>query len=275
MRISKRRMLRSVHFAGIVWFVVCAAYVLVLALRQAGFRWWVIFSLSGHSALLIFLLVSLYLFAVFRGAGRSQNIEVEHALSSTDYYKVFYVVAPFLGGVAGSLATIGTGQTGQHVLAIALGTLVTTFLVWVVVDPATGLVEMLLPASRKHRAQRLCEAKALREKKQKDRERLLTELLAKEESQWRQWQEILTPKAQKLAALLATDEMHFEEAQRQAVDLGVSAWQIGGLSCMQQLRRMAIEIHEKTCRGSMVIDYISTWWDGIGSWRSPSFAGSV
>ena len=82
---SHRKALKLVHLASTTWFMLCMGYILVLALRQAGIHWWVIFSLSGHSALLIFLLISLYLFAIFRGVGSNQRIEMEHPLTSTNY----------------------------------------------------------------------------------------------------------------------------------------------------------------------------------------------
>ena len=120
---SERRMLKSIHLASTAWFMLCIGYILVLALRQAGVRWWVIFSLSGHSALIVFLLISLYLFVIFRGVSRSQKIEVEHPLTSTNCYMMFYVVAPLLGGLAGALGMIGENRIGQFLLGIALGTL--------------------------------------------------------------------------------------------------------------------------------------------------------
>jgi len=267
---SRRKVLKLVHLAGTAWFMLCVGYILVLALRQAGVNWWIIFSLSGHSVLLIFLLISLYLFAVFRGVGKSQKIEVEHPLTSTNYYIVLYVAAPFLGGLAGCLGMIGVDRIGQFLLGIALGTSATTFLVWVIVDPVTGLLEMLLPTSRKHRLERLAQAKAQRERRQKDRERLLAEVLAKEESDWCRWQEALKPRAEKLAGLLTTNRIDFKQAEREAVDIGVKAWQIGGLSCMRQLHEMVLDLCKKKYEDSVIIDYISTWWDGIGSWRNPS-----
>jgi len=45
---STRRVLKLLHFCGTVWFMVAAAYVFALALREAGVEWWLIFSLSGH-----------------------------------------------------------------------------------------------------------------------------------------------------------------------------------------------------------------------------------
>ncbi|MHC4158389.1 MAG: hypothetical protein ACYSSO_04835 [Planctomycetota bacterium] len=267
---KRRNTLKLVHFASTVWFIVCLGSILVLALRQAGFRWLVIFSLSGHSALLIFLLISLYLFAVFRGVDRSQTIEVEHPLTSTNYYMFFYVIAPFWGGLAGTLGMIGEHRISHFLLGIALGTLGTTFLVWVVVDPVAGLVEMLLSTSRRHRLVRLARAKARRDKQQRDRERLLAELTAKEEFNQRQWRRMLKPQAEKLAGLLTVSRINFKQAELEAVDIGVKAWQIGGLSCMRQLRDMAMDMYKNKYRDSVIIDYISGWWDGVGTWRNPS-----
>ncbi|HIJ53534.1 MAG TPA: hypothetical protein HPP66_10330 [Planctomycetes bacterium] len=268
---TKHRTLKLIHLASTAWFILCIGYIMVFTLRQVGFQWWIIFSLSGHSALLAFMLVSLYSFALFRGVGRSQKIEAEHPLTSTNYYITFYVAAPFLGGLAGWVGMIGVSAIKQVLLGIALGTLVTTFLSWVIVDPVTGLLEMVLPpSSRKHRRNRLAKAKTDRIKRHKGRELLLADLLAKEESDRHGWQEVLKPEAEKLAELLATNRTDFKQAEREAAGIGVKAWQIGGLDCMRQLRDMTIDLYKKKHQDSMIIDYISTWWDGIGSWRSPS-----
>jgi len=265
-----RRAFKFVHLMGTVWLILCVGLILVTALREAGFRWWVIFSLSGHSAVMVFLLVSLYLFAVYRGTRPSQQIEAEHPLTSTAQYKVFYVATPFLGGLAGLAGLIGTTRVSQLPLGAALGTLVATFLVWVILDPVAGLFEMLLPASRKHRQQRAAQAKALRRKQQEMRNKLLVDVLRRERCQRRQWQRILQPHAQTLAGLLMGEGVHFSDAERRAVDIGVRAWQTGGLACMQQLHNMALEICREKSEGTGGVDYTSTWWDGIGTWRQPA-----
>jgi hypothetical protein len=266
---SRHRTLRSIHIASTIWFVLCIAYILVLALRQAGVEWWVVFSLSGHGALIALVLISLYLFAVFRGVSSSQKELVEHPLTTTTYYAVFYVVTPFLGSLASCLAMIGVSRISQFMLGVALGTLGATFLAWVIVDPAIGMLEMLLPASRKHRAQRLAQAKAAREAKQKSREHLLAQVLAKEESDRRYWREQLKAQAEKLAGLLEAERTELKRAEHEAVGMGVKAWKIGGLSCMRELRDMAIAICKQSNQSKAVVDYISFWWDGIGSWRAP------
>lgn len=268
---SQQSRLKLVHFASTAWFMLAIGYILVLALRQAGFHWWVIFSLSGHSAILIFLLISLYLFAIYRGIDRSQKIEMEHPLTSTRYYTAFYDVSPLLGGLAGYVGSIGISRISELVLGIALGTLATTFLVWIVVDPAIAFVERRLPASRKHRLERLAKVRALRQEQQEERKRLLAEVLAQDEQDRSYWQKALKPQAEKLAELLITNRTDFKQAECKAVEIGANAWQIGGLSCMQELRDMTTAICKQKNQSSDTVDYIPVWWDGIGSWRSPSF----
>ena len=265
---NPRNRWKLVHFANAAWFMLAIGYILVLSLLQAGFNWWVIFSLAGHSALLIFLLISLYLFAIFRGIDSSQKIEIEHPLTSTSYYAVFYDVSPLLGGLTGYAGTIGTSRISELLLGIALGTLATTFLVWIVVDPAIAFVERLLPASRKHRLERLAQVRVLRQKKQEERRRLLADVLSQSERYQSRWQKTLKPQAEKLAELLITNRADFKQAESKAVEIGANAWQIGGLSCMQQLRDMAIAIRRQRNQSSDTVDYIPVWWDGIGSWRS-------
>lgn len=239
-------------------------------MRQAGVNWWIIFSLGGHSAILVFLLISLYLFAVFRGIDRGQKIEEEHPLTATSFYAVFYDISPLLGGFAGWLGMIGVGRLADLLPAIALGTMVTTFLVWIVVDPLLGFIERMLPACRRNRFERLAKARALRLEQQQQREGLLADVLTRTQAQQQKWQDDLEDHAERLAILLATGSGDFEQARCQAVDIGVKAWQTGGLSCMQVLRDMAIEIfRQKKPRGDFA-DYISTWWDGIGTWRTAS-----
>jgi len=267
---SWKKISKLAHLVSTAWLVLCVGYILVLALRQAGFRWWVIFSLSGHSALLIFLLVSLYLFAIFRGVGGSQAVTIEHPLTSTSYYLMFYVATPVLAGLTSSVAMIGENRIGLFASGAALGTLGTTFVFWVIVDPAIASLELLLPQSRKSRAARLAEVKAEKEKKQKDCQLLLVRILGQEKAEIQRWQRALKPQAEKLAALLTAGEIDFKRAEYEAIEIGACAWQIGGVSCMQQLREMAIAECKQKSRERDFVDYISVWWDGIGGWRNTS-----
>ncbi len=267
-----RRALRRIHLLSTIWFIACIGYILVLVLRGVGFQWWVIFSLSGPSALVVFLLISLYLFALYRGMGEAQKIETEHPLTTTGYYMALYVTAPLLGGLAGILGMVGATEPIRFLflLGVALGTLGTTFVVWVGVDPMVGMLEMLLPASRKHRTERLAQVEAERRARQEKREHLLAEAVAREERYHRQWQEELQVPAQRLAALLTCGAEDFAPAEREAVNIGAQAWRLGGLGCMRHLRDMAIQVHKEERRNDPPADYLSYWWDGIGDWRRPS-----
>jgi hypothetical protein len=100
--------------------------------------------------------------------------------------------------------------------------------------------------------------------------RLLEEVFEKEESDRLYWQEVLKPQAEKLAGLLTADIPDITKVEHEAVSIGVSAWQTGGLSCMRELRDMAIAICKQKHQNRATIDYISFWWDGIGNWRAES-----
>lgn len=273
--------LRRIHLLSTVWFIACIGFILVLMLREVGVRWWLIFSLSGPSALVVFLLVSVYLFALYRGLGEAQQIEAEHPLTTTSYYMALYVAAPLLGGLAGTLGMLGVTEPVRFLLGVALGTLGTTSVVWVVVDPAAGMLEMLLPASRQHRAARLAQAEAQRRARQEKGEHLLAEAFAREEREQQQWQQKLLPHAQRLAALLTCETTDFLHVEQEAVDIGAQAWSLGGLNCMRQLHHMTIQATRERKHGTanegpqaapvgVPCDYLSYWWDGIGDWRKPS-----
>lgn len=273
---TRKNTLKLVHFISTAWFVLNAIYILIFSLLQSGRSWWVTVSLSGYSVIIVLLLISLYLFAVFRGVARSQKTEIEHPFTTSAYYSFFYDVSPFLGTLAGSLSAIGVSRITNYFLMAAAGSLWVTFLVWIIVDPVAGLLEMLLPSSREHRRTRLARAEAMRAKERLAKERLLAEVEAKEKLRRDRWNSVLLSYADKLASLLVSDQVLGECADRietEVIDIGVRAWQMGGLSCMQQLHSMAIEICRQRYRNAKIIDYISIWWDGIGSWQSPWFEG--
>ncbi len=130
--------MKLTHVASTIWFMVCVGYMLVLTLHEVGFKWWLIFSLSGHSAVAVGVLISVYLFALVRDMGGSQQIQVEHPFTSTHSYMGFYVAAPLLGGLAGIFGMIGASDLSRYADGVARGTLGTTFFVWVVLDPVAG-----------------------------------------------------------------------------------------------------------------------------------------
>jgi hypothetical protein len=266
-----KKPIKIMHLAGLVWMIACLLYMTVLILVSLNVQWWVIFSISGYSVLLSLLMISLYLFSIYRGVARSQRIEVEHPLTTSDYYAFFLVIAPFLGALTACFGWTGIPKVSEFLLEISIASLGTSFLAWIIVDPIIGCVEVLSPSGLKHRSARLAEAAAEKQKKQKDREQLLAEVIQEEERNLRHQQELLAPLAERLAELLEVDSEGFECAEEEAVGMGLRAWQIGGLSCMRLLRDMAIAVYRTRFTLSPVNDYISGWWDGIGNWRKPSF----
>jgi hypothetical protein len=180
------------------------------------------------------------------------------------------VAAPLLGGLAGVFGMLGE-EFSRFKLGLALGTLGTTFGVWVILDPLTSLIEMLLPTSRKHRAERLARAEAGRKEHQRQRNMLLDQALDREDQEREQWQLILQPKARRLAGLLRDDAPGSALAEQEAVDMGAQAWRLGGLNCMRQLHEMTLALTNDEKSRAQTPDYISYWWDGIGEWRRPSF----
>ncbi len=272
---SRRNTFKLIHFASTVWFVLSAGFLLVLDLRQAGKSWWVIVSLSGYSTVTAFLLISLYLFAVFRGVTRSQKTKTEHPLTTSIYYSVFYDVSPFLGALAGSISGIGVDKVTSYLSVTAAGSLWATFLVWIVVDPVAGLFETLLPSSRRLRRKRLAQMKAAREKEFLAGQCLLAEIETKEKKQQDHWRQVLQPYAEKLAVLAERDESTDENNESKVVDIGVNAWKMGGLNCMRQLHSMVTDIWRQRCPDAMATDYVSIWWDGIGGWQNQWLEGRV
>ena len=266
----RHRLIKLVHLAGLLWLALCLLYIMALALRSAGVQWWVIFSLSGYSALLVCLLVSLYLFAAYRGFARSQRIEVEHPLTTSNYYTFFYIAAPLLGGITGCFSGIGANKASEFLLEISIASLGAAFLVWVIIDPLVGFAEVFSPARLKHRAERLAQTRAERERKQQDRQRLLAEVIERDKLNLRRRQELLSPLAERLAELLTIEAKDVERAEEEAAQMGLKAWQLGGASCMRQLQEMAIAIYKKRCTNLPINDYLSAWWGGIGNWQNPS-----
>jgi hypothetical protein len=265
-----RKSLKAVHLASTIWFMLCIGYVFILTMLQAGFNWLVIFSLSGYLAFLMMLLVSIYLFSIFRGAGLGPDTQKEHPLTSTSYYMAFYVATPFLGAVAGLLGMMGETKVNVLLGGIALGTIGATFLTWIVVDCIAGSVEMLTPAARKHRLQQLADVKLRKQQEQTNRKQLLARIAEQENENNQLWRQTLAPQAARLANLLTCNGSSFSSAQQEAIGIGVQAWQTGELSCMKQLRDMAMKVFSQQYEERQLVDYISMWWDGVGTWRNPS-----
>ncbi len=149
-----RKVLTQIHFAATVWLTLCVGYVVAVRLRRAGLQWWLVLSLSGYSIGMILLLASLYLFALYHGIGGTRRAAIRHPLTGTDCYVSLYVSVPLIAG----LVALGTAEPpGMPVSCfhVAMGTLRTTCLTWIVIDPLIGTIEMLLPTGHDRRDEQI------------------------------------------------------------------------------------------------------------------------
>lgn len=269
----QRRTLKFIHLSSTALFSLSVVYIAILALRQAGAQWWLIFSLSGPSIVIAFILISIYLFAIYRSAVRSnEQAEIEHPLTSSSYYMVFYDLSPFLGGLGAVMGMYGTIRVTEYFLGVAYGILAATFLVWIIIDPIIGLFENIMPTSRRHRQMRLDRSRQAKEQKRQEREKLLVSVQAEKNNQKSQWEIRLKPQAIELANLMLSPKNGHKNIEGIAVDIGVNAWRAGGLTCMEQLHQMAQEQCKELIPDQSEVDNLSLWWDGIGQWHHKPYS---
>ncbi len=266
------KLLKFLHISGTVWLTVCAGFLLILALRQAGVSWWVVFSVSGFSGVAFLFLLSVYLFAVFRGVTRKQLFQ-EHPLTSSGFYLVFYDACPFLGTIAGliSAGAISASAPLELLSLAAEGSLVMTFLVWILGDPFLGLFETFLPASTAARRERLLIEKENRRQREENRRRLLEQIRSLEQNAQTEWTPSLLPLAEKLITAIQ-EGTPGERLRQQAVEIGAYAWQKGQTTCMQHLLGLINRLLQE--KGLSPLPHLAFWWDGIGNWRKPDFKES-
>jgi hypothetical protein len=240
---------------------------MVSALRAAGVGWLVIFSLSGQSAAILFLFMTVYLFAIFRGASRAGALLVEHPLTGSKQYLEVYSLMPFLGGIVGLLSMIGVGNRFEVAAGCALGTLLSTFVLWIVIDPLLGAVELLVPSCQAAYDSRKAQEAAIRKEEQADRDKMLRDLAEDEVQKHRQWQVAFAGEAETLATLLRQATEGKKVDVRTAIEVGLLAWQSGGVECMQFLRERANEMVRRSDERESRYDFLAHWWHGVGGWR--------
>ncbi len=267
MTMTSQKFLKRIHVCGTLWFLLCAATLLAFSLYQAGFEWWLIFSISGYSAVLLFFVFTVYLFAIYQGVVRHQTA-AEHPLSTSVYYIALYDLAPFLGTMAGLCSLSTNALFSSLISTIPEGTLVTTFLVWIVLDPMIGVAEALLPESAVHRKKRLADIREKKRLQKEENQNLLRKLELRESELQRQWNELFEPKAKEAALLLCSSNIPISDIHPQMIELGALAWQTGEIACMRYFHKMILNLLNDSFQKPS-IDYINIWWDGIGTWRRP------
>ena len=264
---TSKKFLKRIHVCGTLWFLLCAATLLVFSLRQAGFDWWLIFSISGYSAVLLLFFATIYLFAVYQGVVRNQTA-AEHPLSTSLYYIALYDLAPFLGSMAGLLSLSTDTPFLLIVNTVAEGTLMATFLVWIIFDPAIGLVETFLPESGAHRKHRLAQVRQQKQRQKEEGQELLRKLELKEKDLQNHWNELFEPMAKETVELLCSPHTPNADVRARIVELGASAWKTGEITCMRYFHQMILGLLAASPQ-KPAIDYPAIWWDGIGTWRKP------
>lgn len=266
-----RAVRRYLHVAGTAWFAACMVFVLVVSLRQANVRWAVLFPLAGPGALVLFVLISIYLFAIFRGISGSNKLTDEHPITSSRYYKAFYVTTPFWGSLAGCLATTELRPISGLLLTVAFGSLLMTFLVWVILDPAIGLVETLVfPSAHRALRRRKGQERHAAKTRRQQRETLLQEVVEHRKEQADRLRALIAPKAARLAEVLSVaGSCDPEDVERRIIALGLEAWQIGGKEGMRILYEIVLDRCSAMGAAQRTLaELISSLWDGIGSWRT-------
>lgn len=264
-----RKLLKLLHITGTLWLALCAAFLLVLALRQAGVGWWVVFSLSGFSSVVFFFLLCIYLFAIFRGVVRKQMAR-EHPLTTSPAYILFYDLCPLLGTLAGlcSIRIMSVPSPLEILSIITEGTLTMTFLVWILGDPVISMAEGFLPSSAASRQQRLTLEIQDKQQREEEKQRLLEQIHSFDQTAKEQWNHALLPLAGELVNHLTEGLPTRNEIRQKAVELGARAWQLGGIACMQYLLRLVNQqLQERKQEPNLHLAFV---WDGIGKWRKPA-----
>ena len=93
--------------------------------------------------------------------------------------------------------------------------------------------------------------------------------MEEEQERLGQMRQILEPLASKLVDILVRSTDQGQQRQFAVIEIGIKAWQLGRMEGMKLLHEMAMEQYREKCRESSgLIDLISQWWDGIGSWKN-------
>lgn len=252
---------RAIHFASTAWFILAIFYVLIVALAERGFSWVVIFSVSGYSFILVTVLVSFYLFAIYRNLVSGKADEGEHPFTRTGAYMSFYDISPLLGGLAGLFSSIGFEPSSRVLSMTAIGTFAVTFFVWVILDPILSLCEMMLPRSMALRKKRLSVLKQQKIQDQIYRKNLLDGVAKKQVEFVELCKREFNQDAQHLRELIDNLTGLKSQNYTKIVEYGLKAWKIGGLDAMSHLFNMAVGEHKnKKC--------LAYLWEGIGNWKA-------
>ncbi|MFH0964481.1 MAG: hypothetical protein V2A58_10780 [Planctomycetota bacterium] len=264
------RRLRILHLLVTAQFIAGAAIILFWSFHQTGLHGWAILSLSVPGLVLVLLAALIYGFAVARGVV-GERIPDEHPLTGFAPYRLFYLVTPILGGLAGAAFYSFTEGATVAVRGAALGTILPACTIWLVLDPLLGIIESALPSTRRLRAARLARERDLRAARAQENERILAKVRADYRAHIEALRPLLLDRADRLSLLLRDPSPPQLRRRRadEAARLGFETWQTGGTDLMRELAALTLSRLDSPRRPELAatLDYL---WDGVGDWREGS-----
>jgi len=262
---TKERQLRLFHTAVTAQFTISAALIIFWSLYETGLHWWAVFSFSAQGFVIVFLGVLIYGFAVFRGTV-GERIEAEHPLTGSICYRLFYLVLPIIGGIAVGIEYFEAEGLLEGVRGLALGTVLTAYVVWLFVDPVAGVIESGLPESRRLRGVRLAQERARREARQRRKEIVLERIRAERKALLDGLEPVLARRTEDLTALLEASAYNPEYGAEDGASIGLEIWQAGGMDTMRELYE-SVKRSLAARRSERLLYTLDYWWDGVGDWR--------
>ena len=143
-----------------------------------------------------------------------------------------------------------------------------TFLVWIIIDPFIILCETLMITRTKQPPDYKVPEKHRVAASEISLKGQLEQLVQQHRIKQDRWNNQLNPAADRLVELILTGEITKDSVEREVVDIGVKAWQTGGNGCMKKLHEMVAQRCNDQKYNPNGIEYVSLWWDGVGSWHN-------
>lgn len=268
MNIRMERRLSILHGAATFQLAASTALVIFWTLKAAGFNWLALFSLSVQGVMVVGLGVLVYGFAAFRGAvGRRTS--VEFPLTGSYPYRAYYLVTPVLGGFVCGIDYLMAEGLVEGLRGFALGTVITTFVVWVLTDPFIGIIESLLPASRRLRAGRRALQLEARERHTRRNRELLSRLREEKQARLAVLKPVVERHRDRLVRVLEDSRWDPDAGIEAGASIGFELWRLDGIDCMKEMYSSVMQSCPRSADGYPA-SHLEYWWDGIGEWRQES-----
>ena len=113
-------------------------------------------------------------------------------------------------------------------------------------------------------------AKSLKVSSELARQEMLDVAVETVRKQQLQWKLQLERSASRLAEIADKSRIS-SSGNAEAVDIGLNAWQLGGIGCMKYLFGMVQRACMVKDLDAHAAEVIAGWWDGIGTWHGRLF----